>query len=225
MKPIEDISTYFGITPHRARKNTPVVYCPEGTYGHPGQAFVAERPGEVVAAVQAEALAIQVYGTAQKMKETVNRKYDERFSRYSRRFQEWCEESYRLPTKPRRKPRSPKDLYTGSSFELWYEQWICRGATDLPYWDHRRQTIEPGVYCSACAVPKTFKKVQGQWQDRMGINEGNIDAFTLDTITQHFKHCKFVKMGYKAGERYRFDFPEKLGRDFLVIEDDEECKI
>jgi hypothetical protein len=58
----------------------------------------------------------------------------------------------------------------------------------------------------------------------MGINAGNIDAFTLDTITQHFKHCKFVKR-YKAGKRYKFDFNKELGRDFLVSEDGEECKI
>jgi hypothetical protein len=72
----------------------------------------------------------------------------------------------------------------------WLQKWRCRGATDLPFWDWGKQTVESGVYCSDCSFHKIFSEYYGSVRT---TGEGNSDAYSLETIPRHFERCEFLR--------------------------------
>ena len=100
-------------------------------------------------------------------------------------------------------------------------QWTCRGATDLPFWDTRKQSAESGVYCSACGLH--FKRSAAMYSRGRGRRTPR--AYTLHTITRYFARCVYVERPYKLGEDYRVGRPVGAGPHFLVDENGESIQV
>lgn len=206
--PLSRVYANFAITPAKARNWLPVVLCPEGRYGHPWSSYHFEGSIDLVSFAQVERLGIQTHGNKQRLKEAVMEKQ----ANYTRRLASRRKKTYSHGSRPFG-PGLPTTLQ--SHWEIKIREWKCCGATDLPFWDSKRRTIESGVYCSACGLYRCFEMNHNQRYDKI---EGNNTAFTLDTIPQHFEQCEFVRRGYEFGDRYQYCNSKELGLDFLVNE-------
>lgn len=216
MMPLSSVTRNFDIPAHKVRESLPVVHCPRGNYGNPQVYNSTMSPVDLVSVVQMECLGIHIYGNKHELKEAVKRKHKDSESLYRSRLNKRRDKAPRgWKNKPQR-PQLPESLTTKPRyFEKWLREWKCHGATDLPFWNPQKKTVESGVYCSACGFHNCRENTRGLWINKNGVEN---TAFTLDTIPQHFEHCEFVKKGYKFGDRYQFRNYEMLGLDFLVNE-------
>ncbi|PGH20369.1 hypothetical protein AJ80_03637 [Polytolypa hystricis UAMH7299] len=215
MIPLNTASVYYGLTRANIQNKVPVVRCPPGAYGHPWRWTTEKRRTCFVSVEQVEAIGAEMFGSKDDFIYAIFEKREEANEIYQRRLSEWAASLDGESDQVGPKPRLPRTLSISSiEFTRLVDKWTCRGATDLPFWDPSKRTAESGVYCSACGIHRCFKRLGNQWRE---VGPGNLDAFTLETIPQHFKECPHVRT-YAFGDRYALGNDKELGQDFLVNE-------
>lgn len=170
----------------------------------------------------AQKFAIEIYGSLDAAHLAADRLYDEAMVQWEtqRAFNGKSYNKQREPTKPhvlRANPLAPRYLSTAAPL----------GAMIFPFWDIPRQSLEEGVYCSACVLaPDSF-----YFSDDEAFQNYH-RAYLLREIPRHFQRCRAVKEGYGAlirQQQLKMPFwnsrsnyrqqPKIVGEEFFVNSD------
>lgn len=168
-----NIKLNLGIT-WRMLGTLTIVHCPRGQYGSP---WGNERrhSDKYAGVLEAERLGFQLYGRKREREEKASNDDQEEDGHSQDKTS-----SNPIPGKTQWDPYySRVSAWTQSRL---FPHKSC-AATNLPYWDSSSRQTESGVYCTACALHRFCNPRSGP----------DNEAFTLNTITQHFQQCEFAK--------------------------------
>ncbi|KAK2784062.1 hypothetical protein FQN52_009332 [Onygenales sp. PD_12] len=95
------------------------------------------------------------------------------------------------------------------------DRWKYMGATPFGFWSNKTQTLERGLYCSACT---------NQWECRYGRQQA-LDttkimyhrAYLGNNIREHFRDCTATKNGYSGTTMSSWRRHKRHGSDFFLM--------